>query len=61
MFDPHHKAKNDAALSQVVLRTFVGEAGMEGLVVVEVEKMLNGFEKNHKVQVLVKTKLAFKK
>ena len=61
MFDPHHKAKNDAALAAIVLRKFVGDAGMDGLVVVEVEKMLDDFEKNHKVQVLVKTKLAFKK
>ena len=61
MFDPHHKAKNDAALAQVVLRKFVGDAGMDNIVVGEVRKMLDDFEKNHKEQVLVKTKLSFKK
>ena len=61
VFDPHHKATNDAALSQVVMRKFVSDKGMTDIEVKEVEKMLDDFLKNHKDEVKAKTHLAFKK
>lgn len=61
MFDPHHKADNDAALAGLVIRKFVDSKGMTGIVVEEVEKMLDDFCMNHKEAVKTKTHLALKK